>query len=172
MSRLENLMGAQALAVADRLTSGAASSIGPNLGRSECAALVTLLAHPAQTVGWLGQVLELTSSGVTRLVERLVAGGWVVRGAGLDGRSRRLELTPAGADGARAVLARRQAALGRMTRVLSAPEREQLEALLEKMVPELADDRPSALRLCRLCDRAACGSADRECPVRHTMPDG
>lgn len=172
MSRLENLLGAQALALADRLTSGSAGSAGPRLGASERAALVTLLAHPGQTVGWLGQVLELTSSGVTRLVERLVTGGWLVRGAGLDGRSRRLELTPAGADAARAVLADREAALGRMTRVLSAPERERLEALLEKMVPELAVDRPSALRLCRLCDRAACGGADRACPVPHPVPDG
>jgi DNA-binding MarR family transcriptional regulator len=169
MARLENLLGAQALALADRLVSGAA---GPSMASSECAAMVTLLAHPGRTVGWLGDVLGLTSSGVTRLVERLVTAGWVVRSAGVDGRRRQLDLTPAGADVAKVVLANRQAALGRAVGVLSAPERDQLEALLEKMVAGLADDRTAAFRLCRLCDRAACYDVDRECPLQHTMADG
>lgn len=68
MSRLENILGAQSLALADRLLeaeTGAAAMPG-----SERAALVTLLAHPDQTVRWLGDVLALTSSGGTRLVDR------------------------------------------------------------------------------------------------------
>jgi hypothetical protein len=40
------------------------------------AALATLLAHPDQTIGWLGGVLELIMSGATRLLEWLVAVGW------------------------------------------------------------------------------------------------
>lgn len=163
---MENLLGVHALALVDRFVSGALG-----IGSTECAALVTLLAHPGRTVGWLGEVLGMTSSGVTRLVERLVVAGWVVRGAGTDGRHRRLTLTPAGADRAKEVLANREAALGRVVGVLSAEEREQLEALLDKMVAGLADDLPSALRLCRLCDRAACGGIDHKCPLRHTMAD-
>ena len=60
MTRLENLLGVQALAVVDRMTAGAPS---------ESAALVTLLAHPGHGVGWLADVLGLTDSGGTRLVE-------------------------------------------------------------------------------------------------------
>lgn len=61
--RLENLLGAQSLALADRLMSGAGESIGAGVSGSEYAALATLLAHPGRTVGWLGEVLGLTSSG-------------------------------------------------------------------------------------------------------------
>jgi DNA-binding MarR family transcriptional regulator len=171
MSRLENLLGAHALALADRLGSGAAGATGPPAASSERAALVTLLAHPGRTAGWLGEVLGLTSSGVTRLVDRLEAAGWVLRGAGADGRRRPLELTPAGTGSARAILADRQAALGRVVDVLSAAEREQLEALLDKMMTGLTVDPTAALRLCRLCDRAACRGADGRCPVPYPTPD-
>lgn len=63
MTRLENLLGVQALALADALLSGVTLANGPPVCPSDAAALVTLLAHPDQTVGWLGRVLGLTSSG-------------------------------------------------------------------------------------------------------------
>lgn len=168
MSRLENLLGAHALALADRLWTGAAGSGAPG---SERAALVTVLAHPGRTVGWLGEVLGLTSSGVTRLVDRLVTDGWVVRSAGVDGRRRQVDLSAAGTERAQLFLADREAALGRTVAVLSGPERAQLEVLLDKLVTGLAEDRTAALRVCRLCDRSACREVDRECPLQHTMFD-
>src|SRR5688500_12936236 len=87
MSRLENLLGAWSLTVVDRL--GAAGREA-GLSASDQAALVTVLAHPDHTVSWLGDVLALTSSGATRLVDRLVKAGWVVRSPGGDARQRRL----------------------------------------------------------------------------------
>lgn len=171
MSRLENLLGAHSLALADRLLAGADASLGRGPPQSECAALVTLLAHPGQQMSWLANVMALTTSGATRLVERLVEAGWVERRAGSDARSRRLDLSAAGIERAKLILAGRQAALSSALGRLSPSERADLEILLDKLVAGLAGDRPTALRVCRLCDRAACCAAGNECPLQHTVTD-
>ena len=93
MARLENLLGAWSLTVADRM---AAAGRQVGLSASDQAAVVTLLAHPGRTVSWLGEVLALTSSGATRLTDRLVAAGLVVRSPGGDARQRQLRLTDQG----------------------------------------------------------------------------
>lgn len=171
MNRLENLLGAQSLALADRLLLGANDSLDTPASTSEAAALVTMLAHPGHTLGWLGDVLGLTSSGVTRLVERLVAAQWVERSTGEDARRRELSLTSAGTVRAKRILAGRQSVLSSVLAVLSPTERDDLEDLLGKVVAGLADDRPRALRVCRLCDRDACCDSSRQCPLQHTVPD-
>ena len=61
MARLENLLGAQALALTDRLLA-AEGGRSPDDSPSARAALVTLLANPDKPVSWLGAVLGLTSS--------------------------------------------------------------------------------------------------------------
>lgn len=163
MPRLENLLGVQALAVVDRITAEAPS---------EQAALVTLMAHPGRGVGWLADVLGLTDSGGTRLVERLVAEGLLHRRPGVDARSRVLILTAQGESRARQVLAEREQEVASVLAPLSVAERRTLERLLAKVVSALADDRPSALRTCRMCDRDACAAGARNCPLEHTVPPG
>jgi DNA-binding MarR family transcriptional regulator len=162
MARLENLLGAHALALVDRMSTGEAPT--------ERAALVTLLAHPGSGVGWLADVLGLTDSGGTRLVERLVADGLVARRPGADARSRVLELTPAGRRRAQEVLADREHALARAVAPLTDAERRTLERLLAKVVSGLTDDLPTAMRVCRMCDREACGVTSGRCPLGHTSP--
>jgi DNA-binding MarR family transcriptional regulator len=163
--RLENLLGAQALALTDRLRSAA-----PGAGASaDHAALVTLLTHPAHTVSWLGDILGLTSSGITRLVDRLDTAGWVTRTIGADARSRRLRLTAAGRARALAVLRARQAAMASALEPLTEHERQELERLLDVVVGHLAKTRVPAMQVCRLCDRAACASGARACPLEHTV---
>src|SRR5882757_2154414 len=172
MPRLENLLGAQALALSDRLLAdavGSVGSVGSAGSSSDCAALVTLLAHPGPSVGWLGEVLGLTSSGVTRLVERLVKAGWVQRSAGQDARSRRLELTEVGTSLAERVLAGRHAVLSRALAALSPSEQATLEDLLGKMVGGLTDELTVAFQVCRLCDRTACRGSGGGCPLHHTV---
>lgn len=170
MNRLTNLVGVFSLAVADRL---APDVPGRTLaGSSTAAALVTLLAHPSHGVGWLADVLGLTSSGATRLVERLLAEGLVHLGASADGRSRSLQLTEDGRLRAEEALVHRDAEIARSLACLSEAEQETLERLLATMVSALADDRPTALRVCRLCDRHACGERTAECPLEHTVPSG
>lgn len=169
MSRLENLLGAQALALSDRFLAGAGHLADEPLSTSDCAALVTLLSHPDETVGWLGAVLGLTSSGVTRLVERLVKRGWIQRSAGDDARCRQVRLTTAGEAQAHRTLDGRASALSHAVAGLSGPERRDLERLLDKVVRGLADDRLAGLRVCRLCDREACGRGQALCPLEHTV---
>ncbi len=161
MTRLENLIGAQSLALADRLTD-------PGVPHSEAAALVTLLAHPGRTTGWLGEVLGITSGGVTRLVDRLVAADLVSRSQGSDARRRTLALTSKGRARAEELLRRRRAALGSALSVLDPEEQLVLERLLGKVVGAMTDDRLAALQLCRLCDRTACAQGSA-CPLDHTV---
>jgi DNA-binding MarR family transcriptional regulator len=168
MPRLENLLGAWSLTVADRMAAVGRSS---GLSTTDQAALVTLLAHPDRPVSWLGEVLDLTSSGATRLVDRLVSSGWVARSAGQDTRQRRVRLTRAGAALARKLVAGRGAVLADCLDGLGARDRDQLERLLERLVGGSTPEQMPAMRTCRLCDRTACRSGGHECPLDHTSPE-
>jgi DNA-binding MarR family transcriptional regulator len=169
MGRLENLLGACSLTVADRV---AAVGRRAGLAPSDQAALVTLSTYPDQTVSWLGDVLGLTSSGATRLVDRLVSAGWVARSPGEDTRQRRLRLTEAGEDIAASVVRARDLVLADVTGPLDARMRAQLERGLERMVAASTDEVVPAHRICRLCDRSACRSAGRDCPLSHLRDEG
>lgn len=165
MARLENLLGAWSLTVVDRMASAARDT---GLSVSDQAAMVTLLAHPDRTVSWLGEVLALTSSGVTRLVDRLVAAGWVVRSPGDDARQRRLRLTDTGEAIARSVVRARNEVLAECVAPLDARTRGQLERALERMLGASSQALPVAMRSCRLCDRSACRAEGHDCPLDHT----
>ena len=167
MARVENLLGALSLTMADRLRGVGA---GHGMSASEQAAVVTLHAHADRPVSWLGEVLGLTSSGVTRLVDRVVERGWVTRSPGSDARQRRLRLTAAGTKRARALLREREAVLTDAMATLPRVERAELERLLDRLVGALTEENVPALHTCRLCDRTACRSAGHECPLDHTVP--
>jgi hypothetical protein len=55
---------------------------------------------------------------------------------------------------------------------LSRADRLELERLLDVLVGGLAATRLPALQVCRLCDRTACASNGRDCPLGHTTPGG
>jgi DNA-binding MarR family transcriptional regulator len=167
MARTENLLGALSLTVADRLRSVAKQH---DVSPSEQAALVTLVAYPERTVNWLGVILGLTSSGVTRLVDRLVERGWVSRSPGSDARQRQLRLTAAGTRKAHALQREREEVLTRALGPLSGDERDALERLLVRLVTGITDDYLPAMTTCRLCDRDACRSGGQDCPLDHTVP--
>jgi len=167
MARVENLLGALSLTMADRFREVGAAQ---RMSASEQAALVTLLAHPDQPVSWLGDVLGLTSSGVTRLVDRLVARGWATRTQGTDARHRRLRLTAAGAKRARSLNRDREAVLAEAVATLPAADREDLERLLDRLVGALHDNLMGTMHTCRLCDRDVCRSGGVPCPLDHTVP--
>lgn len=163
--RLEQLLATQALAVADRVreaTQAASAQEG-----SGPAALVHLKAHPGGSVSDLERVVGLSQTGAGRLVDRLVEAGLVDRRAGRDGRTQALSLTRKGLSVAARVLELRATAVAPLLEHLTPEERFDLERLLERIVQGLAHDRPGALRVCRLCDRAACYS-DPGCPLDHT----
>src|SRR3954464_3902325 len=126
MARLENLVGAFSLSVTDRLVGDGSAG----MSSSEQASLITLLAHPDRTISWLGDVLGLTSSGATRLVERLVTKRWVSRSGSTDLRGRRLRPRPGGRRHARSALRQREELVSASVATLSRTERAQLEHLM------------------------------------------
>src|SRR5687767_5757724 len=142
MSRLENLVGAFSLTVADRLVD---VTNNHGLSPSDHASLVTLLANPDRPVSWLGDVLGLSSSGATRLVDRLVGAGMVTRVAASDSRERRLRLTAAGRRRAATAVRERHETLASSIEVLTAAERDELEQLLDRLVSSLTTARQPAL---------------------------
>jgi len=157
-SREANLLGASALAVADRLRTGAGD-----------AALVALGSFmDGSTIDALAKVLALTHSGAVRLVDRLADGGLVERRSGPDARSVAVHLTADGAARAERLRAEREAMLLGMLDHLDPAEREALAPLLGKLLGGLTTDRASARRICRLCDADACGHPEH-CPVTRAV---
>jgi MarR family transcriptional repressor of emrRAB len=166
VERLANLLGVTALAAADRLR----AAIGAELARtgSAPAVLVHLQAYPGESVVRLQAVLGISQPATVRVVGALVADDLVERHPGRNRRTLALYLTEAGEAAARAVLAERAIALEAMVATLDPADRERLEGLLERIVTRLADDRPTALHVCRMCDRGACRRAPG-CPLDHTV---
>lgn len=163
--RLENLLGATVLAASDRVVPALEARAGQR--GSAAAALVHLAAYPGESVEQLGRVLGISQPGAVAVVERLVTAGLLERRPGPDRRTRALHLTAEGGRASADVLATRADALAGLLAPLGPGERDQLEALLATVVGHLADDRPGARTICRLCDRAACTAAG--CPLDHTV---
>jgi DNA-binding MarR family transcriptional regulator len=166
MDRLANLLGVAALAATDRLRGAVERGLAP--GGSAPAALVHLQAHPGDSVEGLRQVLGVSQPAAVRVVDRLVAEGLAERRPGRDRRTLALHLTAAGQRSATELLERRTESLTALLGALEPEERAALEPLLERLVAALADDRPGAVRVCRLCDREAC-TRTPGCPLEHTV---
>jgi MarR family transcriptional regulator, negative regulator of the multidrug operon emrRAB len=166
-SKAANLLGALALAVADRLRE-ATERPGDGLAASEPAALVTLAHYPGQPIGSLGTTLGLSHSGAVRLADRMEAAGLVRRTASGHGRTLAMQLTRRGREAARGVLARRQAAVEQLVGLLDAGEVAALERLAGRLLAGITTGRGSAYRLCRLCDETLCED-DAGCPVDHAV---
>jgi DNA-binding MarR family transcriptional regulator len=153
----------------DRLRAAIAGGTG--LSEAEGGALVHVQAWPGGSVGDLAGVVDRSQPATVRLVDRLVEDGLLRREAGVDRRTVALVLTDAGSRAADAVLMARAEALGPLLGDLSPRERATLERLLGRITAGLADERPSAVRACRLCDREACCSGPG-CPMEHTVDPG
>lgn len=167
--RVEQLLGVTALAVMDRLR--ASADAGAAGGEVDAGALVHVQAWPGGSLGDLASVVGLSQPATVRLVDRLVERGLLRREAGRDRRTIALVVTVAGSRAADTVLAARAEALAPLLADLSPSERATLERLLGRVTAGLADDRPGAVRVCRLCDRDACASGPG-CPLEHTTSPG
>jgi DNA-binding MarR family transcriptional regulator len=164
--RLTQLLGVLALAAADRFRSSVETELGR--GGAHPGALVHLDAYPGESVQALANVLGVSQPAAVKIADRLAADGLVERRTATDHRVRALHLTPAGRRAAAGVLTRRAAALDDLLAGLAPDERDALEPILEKLVAGLAQDRPGALTVCRLCDRTACCGGAAGCPLEHT----
>jgi MarR family transcriptional repressor of emrRAB len=172
-ARLANLLGAASTGLVDAIEE--ATLAAARLDGSAPAALISLLDFsPSGSVEALSRVIGLTHSGTVRLVDRLVAAGYVTRGSGRDGRSLTVTLTPAGRTIAQSVRAARQHAIARTIEPLSKDQRVALSELCELLIVQLTERRleqraagnpPASGALCRMCDFGACGRPDGTCPA-------
>src|SRR6476469_2671490 len=124
-----NVVGAMALAVADRLRGATEDAAG--LAGALPAALVALHEFAGgQPIEFLAGALRVTHSRAVRVVDRLEEAGLARRAAApADGRAVSVALTAAGRRRAARVLAARNAVIEDALGGLSASERRQLAAL-------------------------------------------
>jgi DNA-binding MarR family transcriptional regulator len=161
-----NVIGAWVLHMADAVLSAVEDS-GP--APREAAALVLVATHPGCGIDWLRGRLGLTQSGTVRLVDRLVAEHWLVRGETSTRRSVQLYVTEAGQRQVDRVLGGRGETLGRLLAPLTAEEQQVLAGLATRMLRQADRDRCAADRACRLCNWPSCEPA---CPVDQSVTEG
>ncbi|WGF89104.1 MarR family winged helix-turn-helix transcriptional regulator [Marinivivus vitaminiproducens] len=158
--KIENVVGAMALALADAVLHDAQDH-APEPGLA--AAAIVLLGHdPGMTIERLRRALLLSHPGAVRLVDRLVAEGAVVRQPRPDDRRAvALRLTEAGDRSSALILDARRTRLARALAALEPGERRTLGRLAEKLLASFIRDVDHAYATCRLCDSASCP----DCPV-------
>lgn len=168
-ARAANVLGALALALADRMSAAVEeSSAHSGTGAAALSALHHFLRDPS--IDLLRQVLGLTHSGTVRLVDRLEQDGLVRRAAGPDGRTTVVRLTPAGRRTAAKVTAGRADLLAAALAVLPAAEQEQIADLAGRVLVGLKRGAGATRWSCRLCDTVACGRLEGRCPVAGESP--
>ena len=164
LDRAANLLGALSLVIADRTEDAMADAGGrPESAAAALSALLHFLDRPS--VDLLRQVLGLTSSGTVRLLDRLAAAGFVVRGPGADGRSASISLTESGRTAAQQVAAARTEVLDGALSALSADERAEFDRLAGKILAGLIRGPGATRWICRLCDTGSCRGTAGGCPA-------
>jgi DNA-binding MarR family transcriptional regulator len=168
-ARAANVLGALALALADRMAAAVEeSSAHSESGAAALSALQHFLRDPS--IDLLRQVLGLTHSGTVRLVDRLEHDGLVRRAPGPDGRTTVVRLTPAGRRAATRVTAARAELLGTALDVLPPADQEQLGDLAGRVLVGMKRGAGATRWTCRQCDTTACGRLDGRCPVAGESP--
>lgn len=173
-----NVLGALSLVVSDRMNT-AVEAIA-TLGPSAPAALAAMHEFlDGGSVTQLSSVLGLTHSGTVRLVDRLAAEGLVERVGAQDGRAVSVVLTQRGRRTAARILQTREESLASALSAFSLDEIDNLAAALDTMLTTMtlarAEERSARTNgrpqpwLCRLCDFAACGRSEGNCPVNNAV---
>jgi DNA-binding MarR family transcriptional regulator len=166
IDRTANLLGALALAIADRTADavgGAGAAARSTTGAAALSALLHFLESPS--IDLLRRVLGLTSSGTVRLVDRLEGEGLVRRRGSEDGRVTTIELTAAGRRAAERIACARGEVLDSALADLDGHQREALDELLGTVLVGLIPRPGPNGWMCRLCDTDACGREQGRCPV-------
>jgi MarR family transcriptional regulator, negative regulator of the multidrug operon emrRAB len=152
-----NVLGALAEWVSHQVEGAVAAE---ELNLAEVSALSHLSKYPDRSIESVRAPLGLSHSGCVRLIDRLAQRGYVERREGEDARTVALHLTRRGRGLVEAVAERRAEALARALHVLEPGERELLGRLLSKLLEQSVPRASMAMKVCLLCDYAACV----ECP--------
>ncbi len=175
---LANVLGALAVAVADRIR--VATEAASGLTGAAPAALVSLEHFLAgRPLDDLAHAVGITHSGAVRLVDRLADAGLVERRPGRDGRTVAVALTAAGRRTSRAVTRARADAVEVVLADLGPADRAALTALVDALTATETRARLAARNrgvapagwFCRACDPDACGRPTDDCPAAATARD-
>jgi MarR family transcriptional regulator, negative regulator of the multidrug operon emrRAB len=163
-AQTENVTGALAVALADAVYSQA-EQLAPDVGPT--VAVLTLLAHePGLSIDRIRKTMHLSHPGAVRLVDRLVARGFVERRqATRDRREVAVHLTEVGERTAQDILEARQKRLSTALSVLSSSEREVFGKLAERILRAFVRNEDHAFEICRYCNDCAC----QDCPVAEEL---
>jgi DNA-binding MarR family transcriptional regulator len=159
-----NVLGAVSLVVTDLTAKAVATASGQSASAAAALSALDQFLDRA-SLDQLRKVLGLTHSGAVRLVDRLAAEGLVERGPGGDGRSRSVVLTEAGRRAAKRIGQARASLLGAALADLSPAERQDLHALLSRVMGAIVRTKDGGAWICRLCDLDACGRPTGHCPA-------
>lgn len=164
-NRTENLVGALALMLSDRIVK-AADQLVP---RGEPAAAIAIVGRsPGWTIRMLSTDLGLSHAATVRLVDRLVADDLMARGRATDDRRAvALSLTETGESTYQAMLESRHECVGEALKALSSDEKDLLGTIAGKLLGGGATQHDRS-RICRFCDVESC----RSCPIDESLGAG
>lgn len=160
-ARLANLVGALGMALADGQQREVTAATA--LVASDAAALNAIGQTPGLSIEAVRTALAISHPGAVRSVDRLVAKGLAERGAGIDGRTLGLRLTPAGTAVWEVLNATRTAWLRQALDGIEGDHLAHLEPAVEALLAALTTSYADSEHTCRLCDERAC--PQRCCPV-------
>jgi DNA-binding MarR family transcriptional regulator len=172
-SRFANLVATVAVALSEQVREAAERTSG-QAGAGPAALVLLAQSLRGGTMDDLRRAIGLTPSGAVRLVDRLVADGLVERRAGADQRSLALVLTRSGRAAARRIAKSRAQVVTDALRDIAPDEQEVLRSIVEQLAASITLQRlegraqgqiPAGGWLCRLCDQAACGRPEGQCPA-------
>ena len=162
LDRAGNLLGALSLSVADRTV----EAVGDAAGQSETADTRTAAGEDATPASQAAAPAKSAATPMPTVKEPSAAAGHVTRRrSSEDARSVSVRLTPRGRRAARRVSRARGEVLNEALATLDNEEREQLEEILARVIPNMMRGPRATRWLCRLCDMEACGRADGHCPA-------
>jgi MarR family transcriptional regulator, negative regulator of the multidrug operon emrRAB len=160
-ARRRNLLGAAALALADRMR--AAADAASEVSGEAAAALAVIAQQPRGTVEDLRRAIGRSQPATVRIVDRLVERGLAERRAGDRGPALALVATARGRRQARAILAARDRVLAEALQGLDGATAAALDGALTHLLARLSEP-PHGLTVCRLCDKGPCRDAG-DCPL-------
>jgi len=166
---MANILGAFTMALNDKMNRAVSTAVG--LNSSACYAVVTIGTEPGSTIEELRRMLDLEHSSAVRTIAKLEAKGIVTksRRSSDDRRIVRITLTRSGEDIFCRILDARQGVLTKVTSKMTDEERNLLNGLIRKGMPDVVKPGDDQHYVCRLCDMEACDQ--RICPVNLAYPE-
>ena len=163
--RLENLLGAFAVALGERLQKRMAQAAG--CSPTGVAALEWLDRGHNLRPRDLVEALEISPPGASQLIRSLIAAGLVRRARyPHDQRQWALGLTELGSRRVGRASYARARLVGEIVRTIPFPWRLRLIRILERLLARMVDSQQTVTQLCRYCDWHICrANAIEPCPV-------